>query len=133
LIIAGAPVTAKSPLDTAFIEKQHHHLNRLRDILMTAARADETDEHDVRSESAASGSREYEDDAQRLAMLELEGNLVVRDVARLERVNRALEKIKEGTYGLSDLSGQPIPRERLEAIPESIFTIAEEKAREKNT
>ena len=125
-------MTAQSMLEPAFIEKQRHHLNHLRDTLMTAARADEADEQSVRSESANSGSREYEDDAQRLSMLELEGNLVVRDVARLERVNRALEKIKEGTYGLSDLSGQPIPRERLEAIPETIFTVAEEKAREKN-
>src|SRR6202000_815786 len=94
--VCGATVTAKSPFDTAFIEKQRHHLNRLRDNLMAAARADEKDENNVRSESANSGSREYEDDAQRLEMLELEGNLVVRDVARLERVNRALEKIKEG-------------------------------------
>jgi len=121
-------VTVKSPLDTAFIEKQRHHLNRLRDALLTSTR---TEEADVRTETANSASREYEDDAQRLTMLELQGNLVVRDVARLERVNRALEKIKEGTYGLSDVSGQPIPRERLEAIPETIFTIAEEQAREK--
>jgi len=124
-------VTPKLALDTAFIEKQRHHLNRLRDALMTSARAEEGEEADVRTETANSGSREYEDDAQRLTMLELEGNLVARDVARLERVNRALEKIKEGTYGLSDVSGQPIPRERLEAIPETIFTIAEEQAREK--
>jgi DnaK suppressor protein len=120
-----------SPLDTAFIEKQRHQLNRLRDALLRSARADEGDEANVRTEAANSGSREYEDDAQRLAMLELEGNLVARDVARLERVNRALEKIKEGTYGLSDVSGQPIPRERLEAVPETIFTFAEEQAREK--
>jgi DnaK suppressor protein len=125
-------MTAKaSHLDTTFIEKQRHRLNRLRDALMTAARADEADETSVRRESANSGSREYEDDSQRLAMLELEGNLVARDVARLERVNRALEKIKDGTYGLSDLSREPIPRERLEAIPESLYTLAEEKAREK--
>jgi len=65
-------------------------------------------------------------------MLELEGNLVARDMARLAQVNRALAKITEGSYGLSDLSGQPIPRERLEAVPEAIFTLAEEKAREKN-
>ena len=84
----------------------------------------------VRGESSASGSREYEDDAQRLDMLEREGNLVVRDVGRLERVDRALKKIEDGTYGLSDQSGQPIPRERLEAVPESIYTFAEEKARE---
>jgi DnaK suppressor protein len=127
----GATVTVRSALDTAFIEKQRHHLNRLRDALMTAARSGEADEANIRTEAANSASREYEDDAQRLAMLELEGNLVSRDVVRLERVNRALEKIKEGTYGLSDVSGQPIPRERLEAIPETIFTIAEEQAREK--
>ncbi len=126
-------MTLKSPLDTAFIEKQRHHLNRLRDALLAAARGDEADEAHVRRETASSGSREYEDDAQRLSMLELEGNLVARDLARLERVNRALEKIKEGTYGLSDVSGQPIPRERLEAIPETIFTIAEEQAREKKS
>ena len=125
-------MTAKSPLDTAFIEKQRHHLNRLRDTLLTAARVDESDETNVRTESANSGSREYEDDAQRLTMLELEGNLVARDMARLAQVNRALAKITEGTYGLSDLSGQPIPRERLEAIPETIFTLAEETSREKN-
>ena len=124
-------MTLKSPLDTAFIEKQRHQLNRLRDALVTAARSDEADEAHVRTESANSASGEYEDDAQRLTLLELEGNLVARDVARLERVNRALEKIREGTYGLSDVSGQPISRERLEAIPESIFTIAEEQAREK--
>lgn len=117
-------------LDAAFIEKQRHRLNKVRAELVAAARAGESEEDNVRSQSAGSGSREYEDDAQRLDMLELEGNLVARDVQRLERVNRALKKIEEGTYGLSDLSGQPIPRERLEAVPESIFTFAEEKARE---
>jgi DnaK suppressor protein len=117
-------------LDAAFIEKQRHRLNQVRAELLAAARASESDEDNVRSQAASSGSREYEDDAQRLDLLELEGNLVVRDVQRLERVNRALQKIEEGTYGLSDQSGEPIPRERLEAVPESIYTFAEEKARE---
>ena len=125
-------MTLKSPLDTAFIEKQRHHLNRLRDALLKSARAEEGDETHVRTEATNSASGEYEDDAQRLTMLELEGNLVARDMARLAQVNRALAKITEGSYGLSDLSGQPIPRERLEAVPEAIFTLAEEKAREKN-
>ena len=125
-------MTTQPPhLEAAFIEKQRQRLNRLRDDLLAAARGEESDETNVRSESADSASREYEDDAQRLAMLELEGNLVARDVVRLQLINRALEKIKQGTYGLSDLSGQPISRERLEAIPESIYTLAEEKAREK--
>jgi len=117
-------------LDAAFVEKQRQRLTKVRADLVAAASDDEADEDNVRSESAASGSREYEDDAQRLDMLEREGNLVVRDVARLERVDRALKKIEEGTYGLSDQSHQAIPRERLEAVPESIYTFAEEKARE---
>jgi DnaK suppressor protein len=119
-------------LDSAFIEKQRQRLTKVRADLMAAAQNAEASEDDVRSESANSATREYEDDAQKLDLLELEGNLVVRDVERLERVNRALKKIEEGTYGVSDQSGTPIPRERLEAVPESIFTFAEEKAREKS-
>jgi len=39
------------------------------------------------------------------------------DHRRLAQVKRALRKLEEGSYGLSDLSGAPIPLERLEAIP----------------
>ncbi len=39
------------------------------------------------------------------------------DHRRLAQVRRALQKLEEGTYGLSDLTEEPIPRERLEAIP----------------
>jgi DnaK suppressor protein len=39
------------------------------------------------------------------------------DHRRLAQVQRALRKLEEGTYGLSDLTEEPIPLERLEAIP----------------
>jgi len=117
-------------LDAAFIDKQRQQLRRLKASLETAAGSSESEEDDVRADTADE-ALEAEDDAQKLAALELDGNLVVRDVARLEQVDRALEKIDEGTYGLSDLSGAPIPRERLEAVPEAIYTLAEEKGREK--
>jgi DnaK suppressor protein len=73
---------------------------------------------------------EYEDDAQRLTTLELNGNLVARNTRRLAQVDRALEKIAEGTYGLSDVSDHPIPTARLEATPEAIYTVEEQAARE---
>ena len=117
-------------LDKSFIEKQRRSLLKLRDALLAAAARDENEEAANKTE-AAGGAHEYEDDAQRLAALELEGNLIVRDAARLERVNRALKKIDEGTYGLSDRSGQLIGQERLEAVPESIFTLAEEQTLER--
>jgi DnaK suppressor protein len=121
--------TGNPGLDAAFIDNQRQYLLRLRSGLRAAARSSESDETDVRDDSA-DGAQEYEDDAQKLAALELDGNLVVRDLDRLERVDRALKKIDEGTYGLSDVSGLPIPRERLEAVPEAICTLAEEKGRE---
>ncbi len=35
----------------------------------------------------------------------------------LKQVNRALELMEAGTYGLSEVSGKEIPVERLEALP----------------
>jgi len=40
-------------------------------------------------------------------------------------IDAALRRIAEGTYGYSEVSGQPIPRERLEAIPETTVLAAE--------
>jgi DnaK suppressor protein len=121
--------TKAAKLDKAFIERQRDRLTKLRDELVHAARTRETEEGDVNAESAGEAV-EYEDDAQRLTMLELDGNLVARDVQRLAYVERALRKIDDGTYGLSDASGDPIPAARLEAVPEAVFTVAEQAARE---
>ena len=40
-------------------------------------------------------------------------------------IDAALARIEQGTYGYSEISGQPIPRERLEAIPETTVLAAE--------
>ena len=113
-------------IDAVFIGKQQEELLKLRAALVHAAQADEDDEGDVRGENRG-GPREYEDDAQKLALLEVDGNRVVRSLHRLNLVNRALEKIVEGTYGLSDVSGKSIPRQRLEVVPEAICTLDEEQ------
>ena len=122
--------TPKSGIDAAFVEKQRQYLLRLRASLAASAQETESDEAEVRGDRTG-GAMELEDDAQELDALERDGNLVVRDVARLERVDRALQKIAEGTYGLSDKSGEPIPRERLEAVPEALYTLSEEEVRER--
>ena len=122
--------TVRTPLDAAFVEAQRQTLLRLRASLIAAAQDAESDEAEVNEESGG-GPVEFEDDAQRLDTLEREGNLVARDVERLERIDRALEKIKDGTYGLSDISGAPIPRARLEAAPDALYTVDEEATREK--
>lgn len=120
---------SKSRLDAAFLEKQRQHLLRLRASLRTAARTSEADETAIET-AAADSAREFEDEAQKLDALELEGSLGVRDAERLAQVDRALAKLDDGTYGLSDVSGRSIPRERLEALPEAVCTLEEERERE---
>jgi len=121
--------TGNTSLDAAFIEKQRQYLSQLQRSLRTAVDAGTAEESAINNSTQE--SEEAEDDAQRLAALELEGDLIVRDIERLERVERALHKIADGTYGLSDVSGQAIPRERLEAVPEATCTLAEEQIAER--
>jgi DnaK suppressor protein len=121
--------TVNPAIDAAFVAKQRESLLRLRASLVASTEAAEADEADVRGQRAGT-TGELEDDAQGLDALERDDDLVARDLERLEHVDRALKKIEEGTYGLSDESGKPIPKNRLEAVPEALFTLSEEQARE---
>jgi DnaK suppressor protein len=49
----------------------------------------------------------------------------------LYSIERALEKIEEGTYGICDVSGEEIPYKRLEAIPYATMTVASQEKFEK--
>ncbi len=51
-----------------------------------------------------------------------------KEFSLLRQIDRALEKITEGTYGICDLSGEEIPLKRLEALPYATMTV---KAQEK--
>jgi len=43
--------------------------------------------------------------------------LAARALEMIEEIDHALSKFDEGTYGICEVSGEPIPQERLEAIP----------------
>src|SRR6185437_15544830 len=101
-------VSKKPRFDVSFIAQQRRYLADLRRALLTADRNSRADQSQIQRDSEAA-PREYEDDAQRLTALELDGTLIVRDEQRLARVDRAVTKTDEGTYGLSDVSGLEIP------------------------
>jgi len=123
-------VNTKAPrFAAAFLERQRRHLLALRAELLRTREAQEAEEKDINSESGGR-AREYEEDAQNMAILELDGNLAGRAVRRLAQIERALQKIDEGSYGVSDASGSLIPLERLEVVPEAIYTLAEQQSRE---
>jgi len=48
------------------------------------------------------------------------------DRETLEQIDRALQRIQEGTYGVSEVSGKPIPIDRLEAVPYATTLVDEE-------
>jgi DnaK suppressor protein len=113
--------------EQAFLSRQQTRLQKLRGELSGSTATQE--DSGVQSQSLGE-AHEYEDDAQRLTLLDAEDAVITRNAQRLPMIERALEKIKDGTYGFSDASGRPIPRDRLEAMPEAIYTADEQAARE---
>jgi DnaK suppressor protein len=122
-------VTSNAPrFDKSYLDRKRRQLDELREEVLRTRQSQATEEANVNAEMNEE-AHEYEDDAQKLATLELQGNLIARADARLADIERALRKIDEGSYGLSDASGQPIPIARLDAVPEALYTIEEQQAR----
>ena len=64
-----------------------------------------------------SGVGDSGDQSVRLFDLDVEADEDAVDRATPADVERALHRIEDGTYGISEVSGKAIPRERLEAVP----------------
>jgi DnaK suppressor protein len=118
-----------SRLDAAFLGRQKRRLTELRRRILSVRRGQEGEQVSANAQTQDQ-AREYEDDAQRLSAIELDDNLAAADDERLSNIERALQKIEDGTYGLSEASGAPIPLERLEASPEALYTLAEQNSRD---
>lgn len=60
------------------------------------------------------------------AMMDKEIDLSVEDETMdlINAIDHALEKIDDGTYGICDISGEAIPKSRLELIPWASLTVA---------
>ena len=68
----------------------------------------------VREESGVGDSG---DQSTRLLDLDVEADEDAVDRDTLAKIERALRRIESGTYGVSEFSGKPIPKARLEAVP----------------
>jgi len=65
----------------------------------------------------ATDPEDYGDMAQDITTADTEMALSANDQRLLAQVRHALQRMDAGLYGLSDVSGQPIPLERLQALP----------------
>jgi DnaK suppressor protein len=116
-------------LSRAFIEQQRQRLVALRRRLLGREQDALAGERDFQLEHGDEAA-EDEDAAQASSRHEIEQALHDVDDRRLANIERALQKIAEGSYGCSDLSGEPIPLVRLQSTPEAVLTVQEERARE---
>lgn len=121
---------SKQSQDAAFLEQQRRRLAALRSQLLASEERESVEKRGLREEREGE-AQEPEEGAQDIAQDDVYRSLRSIDDRRLRAVDRALRKIEDGTYGFSDVSGKPIPKARLEAVPEAILTLEEEQQAEK--
>jgi DnaK suppressor protein len=120
-------MVTNTELDENFIAKQKERLQSLREELLRITRAAEEDERTRTEQDADFTEHDAGDMSRDIFDREIDATIVEQVEQRLAIVERALQKIEEGTYGHSDVSGEPIPRGRLEAVPEAIRTVEEQQ------
>ena len=114
-------------LDQEFIAQQRQRLQDLKAELERVRGGLQEDERFRAEEEGDFTQHDSGDMSQSLFTREVDATVEQQVERRLQYVERALQKIEEGTYGLSDDSGEPIPRGRLEAVPEAIRTVEEQQ------
>jgi len=108
-----------------FIRKQKQNLLQLRDAMVDSmagvaqgtlrSRAEGSEASAFGMHQADAGSDAYDRD---FAL-----SLLSQEQDALYEIDEALKRIEVGTYGKCEMSGKPIPRARLEAIPFARFTV----------
>ena len=118
---------ANNYLDQEFIAQQKQRLQDLKAELERVRDGLEEDQRFRAEEEEDFTQHDSGDMSQSLFTREVDATVEQQVERRLANVERALQKIDEGTYGLSDDSGEPIPRGRLEAVPEAVRTVDEQE------
>jgi DnaK suppressor protein len=119
-----------SPIfDKSFIDNQKKRLLELREELIKIADLSASEEETLQYE-AGGEAHDDADSAERMAIQENDEAQFHLNLKRLTQVQRALLRIDQGTYGYSEKSGKPIPRDRLMEIPETTLTLEEARQEE---
>ena len=117
-------ITNRRRLDS-FTKGQKEKLLQLRDAMVDSmagvaqdtlrSRAEGSEASAFGMHQADAGSDAYDRD---FAL-----SLLSQEQDALYEIDQALKRIELGTYGICEMSGKPIPRARLEAIPFARFTV----------
>ncbi|WP_208027983.1 TraR/DksA family transcriptional regulator [Rhabdothermincola sediminis] len=114
------PGKPKSPFDAKFLDAQREALLKERSRLVHDAEALTAEANEL-AQMREPGDVQFDEESGEGDTLAVERE---RDLAlsaqfrsQVEEIDRALAKIVDGTYGICEVSGLAIPKERLRAIP----------------
>ena len=114
---------ANDALDQEFIDNQKQRLLALRDELVGVRDGLDEDERELEGGGDDFTETDSGDLSQSIFDREMDATVEEGIQRRLGEVERALQKVEEGTYGVCDDTGDEIPRGRLEAVPEATRTV----------
>ena len=115
-----APAKKKNPFDKKFLDAQKALLIEERERYVRSAESLKA-EADALIEGREPGDVQFDEEGGEGDTLAVERErdlaLSAHAQAAVDEIDRALERLKAGTYGMCLVSGKSIPRERLRAIP----------------
>lgn len=116
-------------LKKAEVEKYKKRLEELRGQLTNTLKGSTAE---VKTPDESTGYSQHQadqgtDDFDRTISLEVTS----KEYSILRQIERALEKVEEGTYGQCDISGEEIPKARLDAVPYATMTVKAQDKLEK--
>jgi RNA polymerase-binding transcription factor DksA len=121
-------IVSTKDFDAKFLKAQHDALVSER-ISLTGQATRLEDEANSLIEDGEMGDVQFDDESGEgdTMVVERERDLALSAQARqtVAEIDAALERMANGTYGYSTVSGAPIPRERLEAIPWATVLVEE--------
>jgi DnaK suppressor protein len=109
--------------DQQFVERQRERLLALREELVRIREGVAADERDLGNSEGDFTQHDSGDMSQSMFTREMDASIGEQVERRLGDVDRALQKIEDGTYGICEDTGERIPKGRLEAVPEAIRTV----------
>jgi RNA polymerase-binding transcription factor DksA len=126
------PAAKKSPFTPAFIAKQKALLEEERAKFLRQA-IDKQQEADQLVADRDPGDVQFDEESGEGDSIAVERSLDLALSAQaqdaVQQIDDALARIKNGTYGISIISGEPIPKARLEFIPWAAERVEEKVAK----
>ena len=123
-----SPYTAKE-LKTLKDDLEAHRADVERQLAEISENTFATDQTDLTGEMGF--DEEYADAGSATYEREKDLSLVINLRDLQERIEKAITKVDEGTYGLCDRCGKPIEKARLKALPYANLCLKDKQAEER--